>query len=433
MFDTGRYERRWVSTLGAAALFGLVMMVTHSFASGLTFALLPRIEESLGVGYGVLGLVLSITMAAYAAGTALTVKLLDLLPPRGLLILCIVVCGLGSLVLSTASSAWLLALCTGVIGISAAVSWSALSYMTGECVDPRYQGSVVVVGGVAAGVGKGINGVLVWVLAAEGEWRAAFAGTAVLAVCAVAVALAVFRRPVDRPLPAAESERGAAGLRRIWSSAVGRVVILGSLMAGVGGVVFAAYLSEIAINDLGVSPLAAAVPWWLTSAAAVISALPVGLMGDRGSPVGIVSVITGVFTASLVMLAVWWSYPALILAALGFGVFYFPIWAKLWLAAHKGLSPPLAVRAVSIGGVAGQASAAVGIAAAGAWIEATGSFRITAAVQAVIIGAAVIWFRQVHLLSRRLGPFRQMGILLAALWIRAVNRPRNPKVPPPPE
>ena len=74
----------------------------------------------------------------------------------------------------------------------------------------------------------------------------------------------------------------------------------------------------------------------------------------------------------------------------------------------------------------------MGIAAAGAWIEATGSFRITAAVQAVLIGAAVIWFRQVHLASRRLGPFRQMGILLAALWIRAVHRPRNPKVPPPP-
>ncbi len=422
---TGRYEGRYVSAAGAAVVFGLVMMVTHSFANGMVFALLPRIEESMRAGYGVLGLALSITMAAYAAGTALTVKVFDFLPTRGLLVLCVAVCGLGSLGLSAAASAWVLALCVAAMGLAAAVCWSVTVHMIGLCVDPGYQGRTVVAGGVAAGVGKGINGVLVWVLTEPGEWRAAFIGAVVLAALTIAVAMAVFRRPVDPPPPAAASERGAAGVRQLWSAAVGRMVILGSLVVGIGGVVFAAYLSEIAITDLGASPLAAAVPWWLASAMAIMAALPVGLMGDRGSPVGIVMVISVVFAASLTVLAVWWSYPALILAALGFGIFYFPFWSKLWLTAHKGLTPPLAVRALSIGGVAGQASAAVGIAAAGAWIEATGSFRIAAAVQAALIGAAVIWFRKMHFHSRRLGPFQQVGILLATLWMRAVYRSRS--------
>ena len=383
---------RFVGSPAAAALLGAVILITHGFGSGLIPALLPQIVDSFQSGYGVLSLALTAGMAAYGLGAALAVKVVDIVPPRGLLMLCLAVCAAAFLSASAASSPGMLAACTAAIGLSAPISWSAAVHIAGEAVDPRHHGRVLAVASAGTGVGYGLNGVFVQILAGPEEWRTAFAAASVVSVCTIAGVLLVFRRPIEMPFQTVKVERGRGVWRRIWMVPGGRAVILMSVVSGAGGLTFATYLSEVAVDELAASPAAAAAPWWLASAVGVAAALPLGLMGDRGSPVRVVSVMVGAYAALLGVLSLWWSYPALMAAAFGYGVLNFPVWGLIGLAAHRSLPPRLAVRAVSGGLAAAAGAAALSITASGAWIDRTGSFRVPAAVLAVLVAVAALWF-----------------------------------------
>ena len=106
--------------------------------------------------------------------------------------------------------------------------------------------------------------------------------------------------------------------------------------------------------------------------------------------------MAGAYAALLGLLALRWSHPALLAAALAYGVLNFPVWGLIGLAAHRSLPPLLAVRAVSGGLVAASLSAAVSIAVSGAWIDRTGSFRGPTAALAVLAAALTLWFRAGH-------------------------------------
>lgn len=400
----------FVSPLTAAALFGVVILVTHGFGNSLVPALLPRIAESFQTGYGVLGLAVATSIGAYGLGAALGVRVLDLVPPRGLLTICLAVCGLGYLAVSAASSPGVLAMCVVLIGLSSPISWSVAVHMIGRVVDPGSQGRVMTVAAAGAAVGNGINGVFVQVLTGPGQWRLSFVIASVLAACAVGGTLLVFRRPVGSPSRPPEVGHGGNVWRRIWSVPGGRVVILMSMVAGTGGITFAAYLSEVAIDELLVSPLAAAVPWWLASVVGLVAALPVGLMGDRGSPVGVMSFTAAAYAASLLVLAIMWSYPALLVAAFGFALLNFPVWGLIGLAAHRSLPSDLAVRAVSGGLVVAAWSAMPAVTVAGIWIDRTGSFRGPLVVLALLMSVVTIWLRAERRAESRRGLPYEHGI-----------------------
>ena len=384
---------RLVGSPTAAVLFGMVILVTHGFGSSLTPALLPRIADSFQAGYGVLGLAVATGIFAYGLGAVLGIRVVERIPPRGLLIVCLAVCGTGFLAVSSAGSPRVLAMCVVVIGLASPISWSVSVYIVGRMVRPGSHGRVMAIAAAGVALGNGINGVFVQLLVEPDQWRVAFVIAAALSACMVAGTLLVFRLPIDAPSRAVTIEHEENVWRRIWSVPAGRVVILSSTLAGVGGFTFTTYLSEVAVDELLVGPVAAAVPWWLASVVGVTIALPVGLIADRGSPVGVMSMMVFTYAAALTFLVFRWSYPALLVAAFGFAVFNFPVWGLLGLAAHRSLPPELAVRAVS-GGLAAAAPAAVlGITGAGMWIDRSGSFRAPLVVLAVLMILATIWLR----------------------------------------
>ena len=387
---------RRVHPLTAAVLFGVVILVTHGFGNSLVPALLPRIAESFQTGYGVLGLAVGAGLLAYGLGAALAMRILDLVPPRGLLVLCLAVCGIGFLAVSAATSPGMLALCVLVIGLASPISWAVTLQIAARTVNPGSHGRVMAVAAAGAGAGNGLNGVFVQMLTGPGQWRSAFIVAAGVTACAIAGTWLVFRRPVGSLSEETTIPPAGNAWRRIWAVRGGRIVILMSMLAGAGSFVFAAYLSEVAVDELHVSPLAAAVPWWLASVVGVVAALLAGLMSDRGSPIGVMRVMALVYAASLAILAVVWSYPGLLAAAFGFAVFNFPIWGLFGLAAHRSLPPDLAVRAVS-GGLAMAAWAATAcITLAGLWIDRAGSFRGPVAMLVVLMVGAAVWLGTEH-------------------------------------
>ena len=319
-------------------------------------------------------------------------------------------------------------MCVVVIGLSSPVSWAVTVHLVGRVVRPSSHGRVLTLAAAGAGVGNGINGVFVRWLTGPGQWRWAFAIAGSLAAMMIVVTLLVLRRPVDPPMRGAESLGGENAWRRIWSVRAGRLVILTSLVAGIGSFTFSAYLSAVAVDELLVSPLAAAVPWWLASAVGTSVALLAGVLSDRGSPVRVMAITALAYTLSLMVLAVTWSYPSLLIATFGFAVFNFPIWGLFGLVAHRSLRPELAVRAVSGGLAVAACGAMSGVTLAGWWIDRTGTFRGPAIVLAVMMAGVTLWLGSEHRAESRRRLSRS-GITRTMSSEKPVSAPMNDSGP----
>lgn len=387
----------------AAVLFCAVIMVTHGFGNGLVPALLPRIGESFGSGYGTLGLAVSSGLLAYGLGSAVGVRVVDLFPLRGIILAALSVCVVGFLVAVWARSPVALAGSVVLISLMAPISWSASVRLIARVVKPSSLGRVTVVASSGAGVGGGINGVFAVSLAGLDEWRLAFAIATVASVAtALAILLLLPRTPASEPRLARTAVR-RRDWRDTWAVRTGRMVILFSIAAGLGGFTFVSYMSATAVDEFGVSPVAVAGLWWIASSVGLMAAVVMGAWSDRVSPVLVIGVISFVYFSGLVVLVLTWSYSGLMLAALGFGFFNYPIWGLLGHLAGQGMEPRLAVRAFSGGLTAAAWCATSGIALAGWWIDRTGSFRIPVIALAALSGLVTAWIATEYLRRRARG------------------------------
>lgn len=421
----------------AAFLFCAVIMVTHGFGNGLAPALLPRIGDSFGSGYGALGLAVSSGLLAYGVGAAIGVRVVAVFPLRGIILTSLGVSLVGFLVAVSVRSPEALAVAVVMVGLLAPISWSASVRLIARVVNPSAHGRVMAVAGAGAGVGGGINGVFVLFLAGPDEWRLAFAIAAGASVATAVAMLALLpgvpvsdsdlggmaarnppaphrsplKRLVNRGRDAANalltSPPGTTSLRKgwqdIWAARTGRMVILLSISAGVGGFTFVSYMSATGVGEMGASPVEAGLLWWVASSVGLVAAVAMGTWSDRVSPVPVVGVIALVYATSLCILLLHWSYGGLLIAAAGFGVFNYPIWGLLGHLAGQGMGSRLGVRAVSGGLTAAALSAVVSIALAGWWIDRTGSFRSPVIVLAAM-GGVVATLLAIEYLRGRAGP-----------------------------
>lgn len=384
----------------AAVLFCAVIMVTHGFGNGLVPALLPRIGESFGSGYGTLGLAVSSGLLAYGLGSVVGVRVVDVFPLRGIILAALSVCVVGFLVAVWARSPVTLAGSVVLISLMAPISWSASVRLIARVVKPSSLGRVTVVASSGAGVGGGINGAFAVFLAGLDEWRLAFV---IATVASMATALAILillpRAPASEPRLARTAVR-RRDWRDTWAVRTGRMVILLSVAGGLGGFTFVSYMSATAVDEFGVSPLAVAGLWWIASSVGLTAAVVMGAWSDRVSPVLVIGVISLVYFSGLVVLVLNWSYSGLMLAAVGFGFFNYPIWGLLGHLAGQGMEPRLAVRAFSGGLTAAAWCATSGIALAGWWIDRTGSFRIPVIAVAALSGLVTAWIASEYLRQR---------------------------------
>ena len=378
-------------------------MVTHGFGNGLVPAMLPRIGESFGSGYGALGLAVSSGLLSYGLGAAVGVRVVNVLPLRGIIVASLTVCLAGFLVATRVNSPVALAVSVVGIGLVAPISWSASVRLIAQVVTPSSHGRVMVVAGSGAGVGGGINGAFAFYLAGPDEWRLAFVFAAAASVATLLATLVL--------LPGISVSKSRPGLqaapqrewRDAWAVRTGRMVVLLSVAAGVGGFTFISYMSATAVDEFGMPPVAVAVLWWVASSVGLVMAVVMGAWSDRVSPVLVIGVISLLLTVSLLVLASMWSYAGLLVAAAGFGSFNYPIWGLMGHLAGQGMEPRLAVRAVSGGLTAAAWCATSGIALAGWWIDRTGSFRTPVVGVAVLSSLVTVWLATEYLGRRRRG------------------------------
>ena len=357
----------------ATIALGLGTLVSHGFGLSLVPTMLPRIEKEFGSGYGVLGLAVASGLLAYAAGALMATPLMVRLPTRGLLIATYVVTGSGLAVTALATSPGYIALAVVLLGISAPISWTAAIHVARESVSSGSLSLVTAGASGGAAVGIVINGILVQTSGSIHSWKTSFWIALSVAALAILVTFTVFNRPVIGP--SASGDNLISRIRTVIADPSGRIVIATSGISGVAVFTLATFLTATAIDEMGVSDVSAAALLWIAGTVGVISALAFGRMADRRTPTAAMTVVVVAYASALLFLSLVWSYGALVVAVIRFGMLNGPVWGLMASMANRRFSAEVAVGAVSAGLVAASLLGALGNSLTGLWIESSGLMR----------------------------------------------------------
>ncbi len=383
----------------AALVLGLGTLVSHGFGLSLLPAMLPRIAEDFGAGYGVLGSVAAIGLVAYTAGALGASWMMERLPARTLFIATLAVGGAGLAAAGAATSPLGLTGAAVVLGAAAPVSWAVSLHIAAAAVRPGARAAVMTAAAAGAALGVLINGVLVQTSADLHSWRASFVIAAMVAIAPMGWGWRLFAAPIAKPTrPAAASP---AAYRQLVASRVGRVVVGAAVVAGAIGWPFTVFLTATALDEMGVGDARAAALWWLIGVIGTLGGPVIGRYGDRASPLTALSGGAVAFAAGLAFLAVTWTYAGLVAASIGLAVLYYPIWGLVGAVASQHFDARTAMRAISLGLVGAALFGAGANAAAGAWIEASGSFRGPAIAMAVLMAVTAGWQATVAVDARK--------------------------------
>jgi len=378
-----------IKPVPATLVFGLGTLISHGFGLSLVPAMLPRIEAEFQSGYGVLGLAVATGLLAYALGSALAPRVMSVVPTRELLIGTFAIAGVGFVLTALAPSPLYISVAVVLLGISAPISWTATMHIARETVAPESLSIVSAGASGGAAVGVIINGVLVSTSSTIHTWRTSFWIAAVLTIAVIAVTLVVFRSSIAKPASSGVSL--GVVFRQVLADTSGRMIVATSAVSGVAVFTLGTFLTATSIDEMGVSDIATALLLWIAGSVGVGSALAFGKLGDRRSPIFAITAAIGAYATTLVVLVLGWSYPALVVAVVGYGVLNGPVWGLMGAAANRRFSAELTVGAISLGLVAASLVGALGNSLTGVWIERTGSMRLPVLVLATLTTTLTVY------------------------------------------
>jgi predicted MFS family arabinose efflux permease len=380
-----------INPKAATLVLGLGTLVSHGFGLSLIPAMLPRIENSFDSGFAALGAAVAAGLLSYAIGGLAASRVLDWLPNRTVLNATFVVTGAALIFGANAGSPLALAVSVTLLGVAAPLSWAATTHVAARTVSPGWRS--LVMGGAAGGVGLGVivNGGLVHLFSDLDEWRTGFVIAALISFGVVLGSLALFRTPIDRPSTGIEPASGSRSYRRVLQTWPGRVVVVGSSVAGVGTYTFNTFLTTTAIEEMGSSATAAGALLWVMGAVGVVASLILGRLGDRRSPTLIVGWMFLICGFGIGVASGLWSYMALVVSVVGVAILNYPVWGLVAAVATNRFEAPNALAAVSMGLVGASSLSAVANIVAGQWVDAVGDMRIPYAALAVLAFITGIW------------------------------------------
>lgn len=386
--------------MAASVVLGLGTLVSHGFGLSLVPALLPGIEDTFDSGFAALGGAVAAGLVAYALGGVVASKVLDSLPNRTVLNLTFASTGIALLLASTATSASVIAVPVVLLGVSAPISWAATTHVAARSVDQTSRG--IVMGAASGGVGLGVivNGLLVQFFSGPDGWRAALLVASGLSLTVLFASLLVFRTPIRRP----SDDVGKTGLARSYRHALsewpGRVVVVASSAAGVSAFTFTTFLTATSIETMGSSSTAAGALLWIMGGVGLIASLVLGRLGDTRPPTLIVGWMFASCAAALWVVALGWSYGALLIGVVGVAVLNYPVWGLVASIATNRYDPPRALASVSMGLVGAAVLSGLANIGAGLWLDRVGTMRAPFAGSALLTSIVGVWL---------LGTYRARG------------------------
>lgn len=377
------------SDLVVTLVLGFGTLISHGFGLALIPAMLPRIAADLGTGYDTLGLVVAVGLVAYAGGALSAGRLADRVPARRVLVATHLIAGAGFVVAAVAQAAPSLALASAMLGFAAPVSWSVTLRIASLVVVATRQSAVMAGAASGAAVGVLINGVLVQTSGSVHSWRWSFGLAALLAALAGLATVGAIRVVASHEEP--DGLRPGAAVARLLRSPAARVVVGASLVAGLAGFPFNVFLTATGIDEMRLSSWSVAGLWWLIGVIGTVAGPLIGGYADRTTASRALLIGWSAYALGLIVLLTDWGFTGLLVAAVGYSLMNYPIWGLVGAIASSHFTPSGAVRVVAMGLIGASLGGAAGNAAAGAWIEATGSFRGPVVVMGVLAAATFVW------------------------------------------
>ncbi|MCG8357411.1 MAG: MFS transporter, partial [Kiloniellales bacterium] len=264
----------------------LCILATYAFGNYLFAALLPNMQVSIGFDYSAAGLITSMGMVAFLAGSLVSARLCVVIGPENLVILTMLVTAGALFGYSLAGDYWTLLVLRTIIGVATATAWVPMAVLVPRFTPPSFRGRAM--GFVNAGTNFGLilNGLLLSLLlmpiGSGGLWIV----TGLISLSIAVGCMIVFRRADGfQPGTMAKSSGGsprrrteAGGSRS--RSGMALVLVCASIVALLGAPLLT-YLSAYAVDDLGYRSSQIAPIWSMMGIAGALGGVVLGWIADK--------------------------------------------------------------------------------------------------------------------------------------------------------
>ena len=334
MHGTTGKTQRYTSVL-ATLLCMLCILATYAFGNYLFAALLPNMQVSIGFDYSAAGLITSMGMVAFLAGSLISARLCAVIGPENLVILTMLVTAGALFGYSLAGDYWTLLILRTMIGVATATAWVPMAVLVPRFTPPSFRGRAM--GFVNAGTNFGLilNGLLLSFLLMPIGSGGLWVVTGLISLSIGVGCMIVFRRAGGFPSATVVMSSGGDPRRRIEAggSRSGMVLVLvcASIVAMLGAPLLT-YLSAYAVDDLGYRPSQIAPIWSMMGIAGALGGVVLGWIADKRTirtAIVMAFALLGATAAILTIGSDSTSLPALYVAAVMLSIGFFAVYGLL--------------------------------------------------------------------------------------------------------
>ncbi|MFP2768118.1 MFS transporter [Oceanisphaera sp. KMM 10153] len=383
-----------------AVIFGMNQIVSHGFGIFLFAALVPLMRESIALSHWHLAAIGALTQLAYLAGA----MLLGLLGHRlGTARLSLLTGSLATSLLFTMSQLQdplYITLALTCLAASAAISWGTIVEIISRHARPEQRSTYLSAVSSGTAWGYGLNGLLILLVIPSLGWQQGWqiAGMmGLLVVCLTWYLLNGLKKPLTAEAEPLESVIPASKLlSTILGEQTAFFACLICFLVGFATMPFSNWLNTY-LDQLALPAALGGYTWTTVGLTGMVAGVLTGKLADRKGHGVALLVIFGGFALGLAAF-IYDPGQFALLAGVGYGLMYFPMWGVLagWIGRHYSATATMQINGICM--VTFGMGGSLGNLLAGYIRETTGSLEavfITLMADAVLLVILALWILSV--------------------------------------
>jgi predicted MFS family arabinose efflux permease len=276
------------SPLEITLFFTAFVAVTYGFGIYLFAALVPDMRQSLGFGYGTVGLATGIAQAGFLVASLLSGVLAPVIGTSRLIFGSVILSGIGLLLMSRLSGAGEMTVVLTLMGAAAASVWVPMVGVCQQVIPARHHGKALGLMSSGTSYGVFVNGLIVPPLLASFGWPSVWLATGALTTLLLLAALwrlrGLDRTKNDNAAVPAAAQSAASPLRlrlRTVLRPLGLLMIATMFFNGLSCMPFQTYLVPLLREDFGWQASDASHLWSLIGGIGMVGGFALGWLADK--------------------------------------------------------------------------------------------------------------------------------------------------------
>ena len=382
-----------------AAVFGLNQIVSHGFGLFLFAALVPLMRESIAITNWHIAAIGALTQLSYLSGALLLGFIGNKVCSTRLVLTT------GSLTtvllysMSQLQSPLIITSVLVLLAASASISWGAIVEIVGRHAKPDRCSTLLSFASSGTAWGYGLNGLLILLVVPALGWQRSWQIAAVFGLLVVLFTWRLLSKLNRQPSTHTSSVQAMIPAAELFSTIMRERTALFacviSFLLGFSTMPFANWLSTY-LNELQLPATLGGYTWTIAGVTGMFAGVITGWIADRTSHATALMIIFIGFALSLIAF-VYDPTQFAVLAGVGYGLMYFPVWGILAGWVRQSFSSTATMQICSICMVTFGLGGALGNLLAGFIRDATGSLALVY----IIVTMAVLFMVLLTLLIMR--------------------------------